>query len=255
MGTFSFTYSDRSTHRRPGVRAQIERKPQALPVRPVRVLATVRERKLPAASSLHSAIRTTASAATTPRCRAITRPGCTPTILSRAKGTGTAEQALRAFGLSMPGDIRPEHKSLLQSHQADAAVPPVVPAAGSEASPSDRRQAGLLASVTPEDIARLAADLHELGMTPDADESQEVEWSPMTGSSEDPVRMAGLPPPPDSRSAHASPASPDRGRCSTPLARLRRLALRESSPGKPGVMTKDAFTCPTPRPSTNDSEC
>jgi hypothetical protein len=125
----------------------------------------------------------------------------------RTKGTGTAEQALRAFGLSMPGNIRPEHKGPLPSRRADAAAP-VVPAAGSEERPSDRRQAELLAKLEPGGIATPEMDLHECGMTLDVDESQEIEWSPMTGSAEEPVRAAGLSSPSDSRSTHANPASP-----------------------------------------------
>jgi hypothetical protein len=128
-------------------------------------------------------------------------------ILSRTTGTGTAERALRAVGLSLPGHVQPEPESVPPSRQADAAAP-VVPEPASEASPSDRRQAELLAKLKPEVIATLKMAMHKLGTTPDADEPQEVEWSPMTGSAEDPVRMARLPSPPDFRSADVSPASP-----------------------------------------------
>jgi hypothetical protein len=206
MGTFSFTYSDRATHRRPGARAQIAENRKRFQCNLFEFWRQCGNeiclRRRSCTGDPHDCFDRHHAAM--PRDHAAWLHA---DILSRTRGTGTAEQALGAFGLSMRGNIRPERKSLLPLREADAAAP-VVPAAESEASPSDRRQAGLLAKVTPEDIARLAADLHELGMTPDVDESQEVEWSPMTGSSRDPVRMAGLPPPPDSRSAHASPASP-----------------------------------------------
>jgi hypothetical protein len=214
MGAFSFTYSDRATHRRPGARAQIAENRKRFQCD---LLESWRQcgnerclRRRGCTGDPHDCFNRHHAAM--PRDHAAWLHA---DILLRTRGTGTAEQALRAFGLSLPGNIRPEHKGLPPSHEADAAAP-VVPAAGSEASPNDRRQAELPAKLEPEGIATLEMDLHELGMTLDVDESQEVEWSPMTGSSEDPVRMAGLPPPPDSRSAHASPASPTEAEAAGP---------------------------------------
>jgi hypothetical protein len=204
MGTFSFTFSDRSTHQRPGACAQIAENRRRFQCNLFEFWRQCGNRCWQQRSCVgdpHDCF--SRHHAAMPRDHAAWLHA---DILSRTKGTGTAEQALRAFGLSLPRN-RPEHKGLLPSREADAAAP-VVPAAESEASPGDRRQAELLAKLEPEGIATLETDLHELGITPDVHASQEVEWSPMTGSAEDPVRAAGLPPPPESRSAHANPASP-----------------------------------------------
>ncbi len=205
MGTFSFTYSDRSTHQRPGARAQIAENRKRFQCNLFefwRQCGNTCRKQRRCLGDPHDCF--SRHHAAMPRDHAAWLHA---DILLRTKGTGTAEQALRAFGLSMPGNIRTEHKGLLPPRQADAAAP-VVPAAESEDSLSDHGQAELLAKAEPEGIATRAMDLHEREMTPDVDESGQVEWSPMIGSSRDPVRAAGLPSPPDSGSAPATPASP-----------------------------------------------
>ncbi|MBX9828016.1 MAG: hypothetical protein K2Y27_23850 [Xanthobacteraceae bacterium] len=95
------------------------------------------------------------------------------------------EKRLGALGMTLQREIPPEHEGLSPSREAVAAAPAVVPA----------------------DIARPQADPPELGMDV-ADAADTIEWSPMTGSSVDPVRAAALPLPGDAPSARAGPASP-----------------------------------------------
>jgi hypothetical protein len=195
------------------------------------------------------------------------------TLLSRTTGIGTAEKVLCAVGLAMPRGTRPETGSPASPrgsglgragrpppHHADAAATAVVPVQDSDASrlrgrsPLDvaeaRREAEILAKLSPASIANLEKSLGALGMTlqretppeheglspprdavaaapavvpadvarPEADppglgmdaadEADTIEWSPMTGSSVDPVRAAALPPPADAATARAGPASP-----------------------------------------------
>lgn len=62
-------------------------------------------------------------------------------ILSRTTGTGTAEQALRAFGLSLPARTRPPDAGLSQSQQTDQAASAVVLSHDDDAAGRARRWA------------------------------------------------------------------------------------------------------------------
>lgn len=142
-------------------------------------------------------------------------------FFSKTTGIKTIERELRAAGVSLQGRLRVQHRSV---------PPPAVPPQQSEASRQARGQAEVVARVAPRGIASLERDLDKLGTTvarkidwksagaaqhslhdrgtsPDVDEPDEVEWSPMIGSSVDPVRAARLPSQHHAGSAPATPAA------------------------------------------------
>jgi hypothetical protein len=226
MGTFSFTHSDRSTHQRPGARAQIAENRKRFQCNLFefwRQCGNTCRKQRRCLGDPHDCF--SRHHAAMPHDHAAWLHA---DILSRTTGTGTAEQALRAFGLSLPGHIRPDDAGLSPPQQTDDAAPAVDPARDvDDASRRARSWAGILSKSPSEIVAELEKALgmsltgklqpEQAGPPPSHQADAEARAvvsertspaSPGTGSAEEPVRAAGLPPPPDSRSAHASPASP-----------------------------------------------
>jgi hypothetical protein len=132
MGTFSFAYADRSTHRHPGVRAHVEQSRKRFQCNLFEFWRQCgnrcwKERRC--VGDPHDCFRRHHAAM--PRDHAAWRHAA---ILSRATGTGTAERALRAFGLSLPGNVRPDDAGLSPPQQTARAVPAVDPAPDDDAS-------------------------------------------------------------------------------------------------------------------------
>ena len=152
------------------------------------------------------------------------------------RGMASLEKDLKELGMKL--------RVIDPKPPGTAAAPPVASAQESEESRETRRKEELFERVAPRGMASLESDLNELGltvackidwktgktldmdpdergMTPDEDESQLVEWTPMVGSSVPVGRAAGLPPPPHSGSGDATAASPaeaDAGSARPPAA-------------------------------------
>ena len=157
MGTFSFTYSGRSTHRHPGVRAHVEQSRKRFQCD---LFGFWRQCRLPRCrqgqrcfgdphdcfSRHHAAM---------PRDHAAWLHAA---ILSRTTGTATAERALRAFGLSLPGHIRPDDAGLSPPQQTDDAVPTVDPARDDD---DARRRAASWAGIASKSPSEIIAELEK----------------------------------------------------------------------------------------------
>ena len=78
-------------------------------------------------------------------------------ILSKTTGTGTAEQALRAVGLSLPVHVRPAAAGLPPPPQTDDPAPAVGPARDDDAS----RRARIKAEIAAKSPAEIIADLEK----------------------------------------------------------------------------------------------
>jgi hypothetical protein len=114
------------------------------------------------------------------------RHGALADFLLRTTTPATMEQALRAAGGAARGRIRLDRSS--KPRRAWRAATAAVRAGDSQE-------------------GRRAGGPDRPGRTPDAAEPRQVEWSPATGSSEEAVRTAGLPPPAGVALAGAGPAS------------------------------------------------
>jgi hypothetical protein len=131
MGTFSFTYSDRSTHQRPGARAQIAENRKRFQCNLFEFWRQCGNRCWQQRSCVgdpHNCFGRHHAAM--PRDHAAWLHA---DILSRTTGTGTAEQALRAFGLSLPRN-RPDDAGPSPPQQCDGALPAIDPARDHDAS-------------------------------------------------------------------------------------------------------------------------
>jgi hypothetical protein len=158
MHTFSFTYSDRSTHQRPGARAQIAENRKRFQCNLFEFWRQCGNRCRKQRRCLgdpHDCF--SRHHAAMPRDHAAWLHA---DILSRTRGTGTAEQALGAFGLSLPGNVRLDHAGLSPSRQADGAAPAIDPARDDDkASRRARSWAGILSKSPSEIIADLETRL------------------------------------------------------------------------------------------------
>jgi hypothetical protein len=132
--------------------------------------------------------------------------------LLTTSGAGNAERKLRLCGLPTPAGIEPARTSPLPPRPAGAAAAPVMPAGESEARRRAAREAGILAKLSPDAIASLEQSLRGLGMTLE----REVE-PPPSGPSPPRMQPAQARPSPSRQadaearvvvSEHTGPASP-----------------------------------------------
>jgi hypothetical protein len=132
MGTFSFTHSDRSTHHRPGARAQIAENRRRFQCNLFEFWRQCGNRCWQQRSCVgdpHGCF--SRHHAAMPRDHTAWLHA---DILSRTTGTATAERALRAFGLSLPRKIRLDDAGLSPPQQTDDAVLAIDPARDDDAS-------------------------------------------------------------------------------------------------------------------------
>jgi hypothetical protein len=118
-------------------------------------------------------------------------------IMATVKGAGSLEELVRGTGeeIAAARSAKPMDIQVLADCLAQLLAEP----AGASALPQCDEQADGEAGVVGSERQSPASPGTEADM---------VEWSPMIGSSVDPVRGAPLPPPADAPSARAGPASP-----------------------------------------------
>lgn len=155
MGTFSFTYSDRATHQRPGARAQIAENRKRFQCNLFEFWRQCSNRcwkQRGCTGDPHDCFRRHHAAMQRDHAASLHA-----TILSRTTGTATAEQALRAVGLSLPAHVRPDDAGPPPPPQTDDAATAVDPARDDDAA----RRARIKAEIAAKSPAEIIADLEK----------------------------------------------------------------------------------------------